>query len=164
MGRVRVAAQRVHHPAVEVVERAGDVFGNRFRERFTTVGARFDSQPAAEALAVVRSLDSDSALAYLHAIQREIFVGAADPSDSSMLIRVAVSLGFSERDFRTLFASASVAEQAEADYDRAAALGVDLVPTLFVQTPGGPKRVFAGWKNPEAWDLDLAVSTGAVPD
>lgn len=129
-----------------VTRTTGAEFGRPFFELVARPGARLDSQPAAEALEIVRRIDSDKALDFLHAVQLSHNVAGQSLSDWGNLKQQAVSVGIGGASFDRLVASLEeITETVKREYLKRTEWGVSQAPTLFAVNDAGATKIADGY-------------------
>jgi putative protein-disulfide isomerase len=103
---------------------------------FDREGFVYDTEPACRATAVVRGLDPDLALPYLHALHRAFYVENRDITRIEELTVQAVRLGVDGGAFERAFADPATRAATAEEMAETAHLGVVGYPTLLALADG----------------------------
>ena len=116
-----------------VAARTGQAF--RF-EGALPAGFVYDTEPACRALVVARELAPQRLWALLAAIQQAFYVEGRDVSRAAVLVELAEAAGIARQAFAAAFDSAAPRAATQADFQRAANLGIAGFPTLLAEHHG----------------------------
>ena len=130
--------------------------GRAIDRELPPLGWRYDSEPAARAVAAVRRQHPGQALAYFRRVQDAFYGRGEDVTDFAVLGALAGELGLDRPALARLLADESLGQDTLADYRRARALGVRGFPSLFLEQDGQPRPLAAGYR-PLA-DLERALA------
>jgi putative protein-disulfide isomerase len=125
------AKQAVRPHWGHVAEASGQPFDYGFFDRD---GFVYDTDPAARAVVIVRSLRPALALDFLERVQRAFYAENQDVTDPQVLAELAAGFGLDRADFLSLHAGPVAKEEAWRDYAISQRAGVTGFPTLI----GGP--------------------------
>lgn len=98
-----------------------------------------DTEPACRALVTVRELTETRglprpvALAFFSEVQRRLYVGGEDPTESAFYLGICERLGVPRDAFKALFFSAAMKSRVQEDAGMAHRLRVKTLPTLLWQ-------------------------------
>jgi putative protein-disulfide isomerase len=141
-----IMAEYVEIEIAGVTKKTGAQFGKPFVDMVSKPGTRLDSQPAAEALEIVRRIDPARAFDFLHAVQCSINLEGAAPSDWQNLARQAEAVGIDRRQFGELVeAREEISQTVQSEYDKREEWGAGQAPTLFAVNNHGPVKIANGY-------------------
>lgn len=114
----------------QIAELTGAEFGEGYRRLLAEGSFVMDSEAAARGVAALRRTAPDRVLELATALQRAFYVDGQSLSDPATYRRLAAASGLDGDAVVAAFASPEARAAAEADFHRAAALGVTGFPTL----------------------------------
>ncbi|WP_406432650.1 DsbA family protein [Streptomyces sp. NBC_00631] len=114
----------------DIAELTGAVFGEAYDRLIADGSFVMDSEAAARGMAALRQAAPDRAAELATALQDAFYVDGLSLSTSATYRRVAAAAGLDADAVVAAFESPAAPEAAEADFRRAAALGVRGFPTL----------------------------------
>lgn len=124
---------------------------------FDRNGFVYDTEPACRAVATVRALRPELALAYLEAVQEAFYAENRDVTDAAELRAVAAGLGVAAESFAPLFAEPETRAAVARELAETAALGVTGYPTLLGLAAGRAQVLSLGCRPLEEVERALAV-------
>lgn len=141
-----------------VTQLTGQPFDFAFFDR---EGFVYDTEPAARAVAVVRSQRPELTLPYFHALQRAFYAENRDVSDPGELRQLAQGVGAHGDAFAEALAESDAREAVAAEFKQTARLGVTGYPTLLALSQGQAHVVTIGYRPVEDVQAALAALPGA---
>ena len=130
-----------------VSERTGQPF--RF-DGALPEGFIYDTEPACRALVTVRRLAPEQVWSLLSSIQQAFYVEGRDVTRPAVLLELAEALGVPRQAFASAFDSAELHAATQADFARAANLGIAGFPTLLAERDGQLALLTNGYQPVEA--------------
>ena len=121
-------AERLRHHWVEVAERTGQPFDTSFLDRRD--GWVYDTEPAAIAVTLMRTLNEAQTLDYFTSVQHAFYAEGQDVTDFEVLARLAEESGVDREDFQVQLGSDESKKRAWADFSTARNWGISGFPTL----------------------------------
>ena len=113
-----------------ISDTTGAEFGEGYRRRIADGSFVMDSDAAARGMAALRQAAPGRAAELAAALQRAFYTNGHSLSDPATYAAIAQSAGLDAQAVVAAFQSPAARAAAEADYDRAARLGVTAFPTL----------------------------------
>ena len=134
----------LRHHWVEIAERTGQPFDTSFLNRRD--GWRYDTEPAAIAVTVMREIREEDTLAYFSAVQRAFYSEGVDVTDFGELARLAEGLSIDVTEFEERLTTEGAKKAAWADFSQARNWGITGFPTLVGRLVDGRLALLArGW-------------------
>lgn len=121
-------ADSLGHHWTEIEERTGQPFDRRFLQRRD--GWVYDTEPAAIAVAQLRSMNEEHTLAYFTAIQRAFYGAGRDVTDFEVLTELTDGYDIDRDEFAEAVISDEAKKRAWGDFSRARKWGISGFPTL----------------------------------
>ncbi|MFE3460887.1 DsbA family protein [Nocardiopsis aegyptia] len=144
-----------------VTELTGAEFGEGFDRLFTEGSFVLDSGSAARGMAALRQAAPERAAELAAALQRAFYVDGRDLGDSQTYRVVAEKFGLDADAVVAAFESPESEAAAEADFRRAAELGVSSYPTLIAV--GGGRATLLARGHASADEVDARLTALRTP-
>jgi len=120
------------------IERA--IPGTEFNHQFWSLNApRRSTYPACRAVLAAKAQDPDLEIPMMKAIQKAYFLDAKNPSDDTILIELATSIGCFADHFTQAINSEDTQQSLMSQIHFARMLGAQGFPSLFVETESGQR-------------------------
>lgn len=117
--------------AAQVTEYTGQIFGDPFWKLLETPGFNYDTEPSAKASVAVKKLRDDVSMrAFIHQLQRAVFIEGKNPNEENILADIAEQQGINREDFLFLFNSDDNTKETHNEYIQALEMGVKGFPAL----------------------------------
>lgn len=149
-GYVQGANAKIH-------ELTGAVFGEPYERLIADGSFVMDSAAAARGLAALRQAAPDRAVELAIALQRAFYVDGLSLSEPDTYSKIAEGAGLDAGAVVAAFADPAARAAAEADFRRAAELGVTGFPTLVAVRDGEATPVAYGQATADQVDANLAA-------
>ena len=134
----------------------GAEFGEGYRRRIADGSFVMDSDAAARGMAALRQAAPGRAAELAAALQRAFYTDGHSLSDPATYAAIAQSAGLDAAAVVAAFQAPAAGAAAEADYDRAARLGVTAFPTLLAED--GDRVVILARGNATADEVDQRLA------
>jgi len=95
---------------------------------------RRSTYPACRAVIATRTLNSEKHLDMIYAIQQAYYLNALNPSDTDVLLSLAVNLNLEEQDFLSLLHSDEIQEELDNEINYSQQLGAQGFPSLIFKS------------------------------
>ncbi|MDX1467864.1 MAG: DsbA family protein [Acidimicrobiia bacterium] len=118
----------LRHHWVEIAERTGQPFDTAFLDRRD--GWRYDTEPAAIAVIVMRGMNEEQTLNYFSALQRAFYAEGVDVTDFGELARLAKGFSVDVTEFEERLRTEEAKKTAWSDFSQARNWGISGFPTL----------------------------------
>lgn len=118
----------LRHHWVEIAKRTGQPFDTSFLDRRD--GWRYDTEPAAIAVTVMREMSKEETLGYFSAVQRAFYAEGADVTDFGELSRLAEDFSVDVGEFDERLRTEESKKTAWGDFSQARNWGITGFPTL----------------------------------
>lgn len=141
----------------KIHEATGAEFGDAYERLIADGSFVMDSEDAARGFAVLRQAAPDRAVELAIALQRAFYVDGLSLSDPGTYRQVAENAGLEAAAIVAAFEAPRSRAAAEADFRRAAELGVTGFPTLVAVTDGKTTSVAYGHATADQIDARLAA-------
>ncbi|MDA2806882.1 DsbA family protein [Nocardiopsis suaedae] len=141
----------------KITELTGAAFGAGYARLIADGSFVMDSEAAARGVAALRRIAPDRAVELAAALQHAFYVDGLSLSDPATYRTVAEANGLDPDTVADAFSAPESAAEAEADFSRSAALGVDAYPTLLALDGGRATRLAVGHAGADEIDRRLAT-------
>jgi len=129
----------------KVTEYTGQVFGDDFKKNIVdNPQFLYDTEPAARAAIIVRSLSPDNELAFIKDIQIAFFVNGLDTNKLETFLSIVSQYGIDEGEFEKSYSSKQSKDETQNDFVRCASWGISAFPSLLLKTNGKINMISAG--------------------
>ncbi|AMM49939.1 dithiol-disulfide isomerase [Rufibacter sp. DG15C] len=105
----------------------------------------YDTEPACRALLTVRHLRPALTLEVLRAMHSSFYADGLDLSNTQVLVDIMRLFGISENLFLAVFETEEIFRQTEQEFQYVQSLGVDTLPSVFLDHPEGPRLISKGY-------------------
>jgi len=126
---------------VEIAERTGQPFDTAFLDRRD--GWMYDTEPAAIAVAAIRSLNGSRALEFFTTIQRAFYAEGQDVTNFDVLAELAAAFDVDSEEFRISLDTVTARKAAWADFSRSRNWGIGGFPALIGDLAGDQLALLA---------------------
>jgi putative protein-disulfide isomerase len=120
-----------HWPDVE--KRTGQKFNYDILKDPTLV---YDTEPAARAVVVARTMKPEIELAFFKAVQTTFYIDAANMRSTETFVALAKKFGLDSIKYKSLFESNEMKAATQADFQLASQMGVRGFPSLLLNVDG----------------------------
>ena len=163
-GSRRVPIRRFGHVRganAQIAELTGAEFGEAYERLVADGSFVMDSEAAARGMAALRDAAPDRAAELAVALQRVFYVDGLSLSDAATYRKIAEGTGLDADAVVTAFASPGAEAAAEADFRRAAELGVTGFPT-FLAVDGQGSVTELAYGRATADEIDARLAAAAI--
>jgi len=126
---------------VEIAERTGQPFDTAFLDRRD--GWMYDTEPAAIAVAAIRSLNGSRTLEFFTTIQRAFYAEGQDVTNLDVLAELAAAFDVDSEEFRISLDTETARKAAWADFSRSRNWGIGGFPALIGDLAGDQLALLA---------------------
>ncbi|MDX2602072.1 DsbA family protein [Streptomyces caniscabiei] len=143
----------------QIAQLTGAEFGEAYERLIADGTFVMDSEAAARGLAALRAAAPDRAAEFAVALQRVFYVDGLSLSDPATYRKIAEDAGLDADAVVTAFAAPGTKAAAEADFRRAAALGVTGFPTFLAVDGDHVTELALGRGTPDEIDARLQAAS-----
>ncbi|MBD9701227.1 DsbA family protein [Streptomyces caniscabiei] len=143
----------------QIAQLTGAEFGEAYERLIADGSFVMDSEAAARGLVALRAAAPDRAAEFAVALQRVFYVDGLSLSDPATYRKIAEDAGLDADAVVTAFASPGTKAAAEADFRRAAALGVTGFPTFLAVDGDHVTELAHGRGTPDEIDARLQAAS-----
>jgi putative protein-disulfide isomerase len=143
----------------QISERTGAEFGEAYRRLIADGSFVMDSEAAARGMAALRDAAPARAVELAVALQRAFYIDGRSLSDPETYRKIAETAGLGDDTADAVVAAFGNPAGADADFHRAAELGVTGFPTLLAVHDGTTAVLAGGHATPDQVDQRLAALT-----
>jgi putative protein-disulfide isomerase len=147
----------------QISEQTGAEFGDGYDRLISDGSFVMDSEAAARGVATLRQFAPDRVVELATALQRAFYLDGHSLSDADTYRNLAAAAGLDAHAVATAFDAPEAHAEAEADFHRAAQLGVHAFPTLLAVDDDQTTVLAHGHATTDEVDQRLAAALSATP-